>query len=252
MNVDRLYQAIKDCNAAAIPFRRMAIVLAASVNETDVTFGVPRDPSLPYPPTCFTARQILRAEKGRSQSSPLPASWTSDPELMTWAANHGFIDGAGSTFWLRSGVTALDKVTEPNTALAMLFESLIDQRKNRAMEIFSIGPTQMYLYYAGFSAGSRTSIKGRFDTIDELFRFYMSRSIADNFNGSWYDYLPTTRTDYPTPGCPAAQRESYLTAVQTGNVDWSTSGWHQYSADFGMAVDSIWALAQKENYPNIG
>jgi len=249
-NNDRVESALRECMAAKIPFRRAAIVLAASSNETGNTFGIPRTPELPYPIECYSSRQVLCLEKGKSASNPLPYSWTSDAKWMKFLSNHGLLNGSGASAYLVSDAAKIDTLEAPNSILPWLFETIIDQRKLKMINAFSIGPTQMFLAYSPL-AEPQYPMTSRFKNVEDLFDFYMSRSVAENFNGAWYDYLPTTRTDYPTPNSTAAMRESYLSNVQTGTVDWTDPTWAGYSNRFGAAVTTVWSIANRLNYPDI-
>lgn len=248
----RMTKALTDMKEAGIPAGRALIVVATSANETSSCFGVDRTDALIYPKACYPRRQILRLEKGRSASNPLPKAWTDDKELMDRLLSMGFIATSGSNRYVssQSGVTAIDTCASPNNAAAYLFELLIDQRKLAALQAFSIGPTQMFLAYSP-GLGASPGISSRFKTIDELWAFYTARSTADLMKGNNFDYLPTNRADTPAPGVALSTIESYLAAVQTGKVDWANPTWDTYAKGFQGAVNTTWDIARSIKYPGV-
>lgn len=247
---------LTECMAAGVPFRKAAIIAAVSANETGNCFGVDRTTALVYPQSCYPRRQILRLEKGRSASNPLSKGWTSDQTLMSRLQSMGYVTNDGSGKWYvtaNSGVTAVDTCKEPNNAVAYLFEYLIDQRKLAALQAFSIGPTQQYLLYSPATLAA-PGIASRFRTIDDLWAFYTATSITKLVSREWFDYLPTTRADYPTAAnASSGAHRTYLTAVQTGSAfDWSTSAGRDYLAGFTAAVLGTWDIAREISYPGAG
>jgi len=143
LNETRIRAALEAAASAEIAFRRAAIVVAASANETGTTFGIPRAADLPYPVSCHPARQVLVLERGVSDSQPIPSDVRSDKVLMDWFNRHGLLASSGKSFV--SELRRIDTLENPNNSLALVFETLLDQRKGAALGMFSIGPTCMYL-----------------------------------------------------------------------------------------------------------
>jgi len=243
-----LAELVGKAKAASIPFRKAAIILAVSKNETG--YGLltsRRGVSSSYSTECWPNRQILRLERGRSESSPLPSVVTSDTVLMGWLKTHGYLNSNSSgKYWFTSEVSAVDSELTPNDTLAKVFEAVLDNRSLKALRLFSIGMTQIFLHYSPIAA-TGSVISGRFDTIDELFKFYTAANLQVAFSGSWFDYLPTTAVNYPTPSSTSDNCKAFLESHQTG-VGYCTDA---YLSGFIAAVKAVWTEARSISYPNI-
>jgi len=252
----RIAYVLKEAMRAGVPFRKAAIVVATSIRESAVTFGVPRDEKgVLQTINCYPYRPILRLEHGRTSKNPLRKSITEDSVIMDYLGSLPDLSGRKGAYYLNSVGT--DRDTAPERITANLLEIIIDRRNGAALEHFAAGPTQLYLAYSPLTKG-KIIIQNRFPTWEDLFHFYTARTAKDVFDGSWFDCYPTTATAYPTdssyicgdtssPNCV----EQWLSRYQTGMVDWKTQQWSQYATDFLSAVRAVWQIARSIGYPTI-
>lgn len=253
MNKERLRQALIEMKTANVPAKKAAIIAAISTNESNNTFGLPRSKKLPYPVKCYPTRQVLIAEQGRSNSNVLPKTWTTRSDLMSWLEAKKYVQTGSNGRYFTEAITKYDSFETPNDDLAYLFEFLMDQAQDVPLRIFSVGPTQIYLNLAVFT-GTPNAVKNRFNTMDDLFRFYTARDAGSLF-GVWFDYLATGVASYPTSAskiCGAADSnacvEKYLQTYQTGLRDWSDPDMAGYATSFLASVQQVTALMKELKY----
>jgi hypothetical protein len=267
---ERRYLWLAASKDAGIPVRRAVITVATAHNESNTTRAVRRGHGLPFGyPDC--SRQILRLERGQS-GQPFIDSWQNDDELLAYLDSNGWTKRNGQGLWTASGgLDDYDSMEKPNTALATVFEYIIDTRRGRHLAAFSVGPTQIYLYYSPLvrddPASSRTTgiIEERFPTWESLYAFWFSiGGIRGYMENTAFDYLRTKASNYPLPGAAACAAvpsdggtcsswpsncvQSYLTCFQTGQVPWEDQIWASYASRFAQAVNECWMTANELGY----
>lgn len=249
----RIADFLKRSDELKVPWRSAAIVAVVSVNESASTFNMPRSASLPYDVKCYPARQVLIAELGNPRlGTRLPVSWTQDEELMRYLAQNSLLSGFAADS-LSESLAETDSLQKPNNGLAGLFEFLLDKRKLKALEVFSIGPTQMFLKQAPLTGGSLSMFP---QDLNAIWAFYTMTDVKTAWDAGWWSYLKTNVFNYPTPNstvCGHAESgacvESYLEMFQAGKRNWGTEAhWQKYAADFLRNVKMVWDIGRSNGY----
>jgi hypothetical protein len=232
--------------------RRWRIVAAMSLRESDFCFRTDRNVKVPsqrdgdldplYPTKCDPARQVLGLEQGNSLlDTTMSPSWVSDSDLMGMLNRLGWLVQTSKGPQLSKETCATDGLI-PNSRLAYIFEWQMDRRKASQLRAWSVGPTQLYLYYSPLAGVAGVGLPSRFPTWEKLYSFYMSTSVAEMFDSGAYDYLDVNSQVYPMPGAAIETVQAWLQRYQTGEVDWSTSYWEGYSRDVLNAINKVWTL----------
>jgi hypothetical protein len=123
-----------------------------------------------------------------------------------------------------------------------MFEWLFDQRKIRALEAFSVGPTQDYLRWAKAVTEADSWL---FPTLDDLWTFYTATDTGTMWDTSAFKRLTwapkiTTVSGVCGADNPSSCMEAWLEAHQTSTtLDWSSSRWRNYATNVLVARDLI-------------
>jgi len=201
---NRIVAAFKEMVAGGVdPFKARSLI-TISMNETNTVWTVPRlrdDKQLWYPTPTACCRLVIGWEFAGSRDNPgvrhLPASPADRDQLVKM----GVIDAAGKpTTRLKTGADRL-------TLIAKWFEFTIDRRDALSLQNFSMGPTQMFLFFAkvtGLNAGS----PGFPDSFDDLWDYYTSMDCAAI--ASHIRYLEPSQTKTPWPAQNPGDRASIL------------------------------------------
>lgn len=252
--------------AGQLSWRRTAIIMAISTEETGMTFGIPRSAALPFDPQCFPFRQSLILERGAEVfNSPLPEDWRDDRDIMDMLRGTDSIITKNGQPMVPIAVThPPDILNTPNDRLAFIFEWLLDNRKVTALGAWSVGPTQVFLRFGEApELGNNLFITGRFRSVEHLAQFYFARSVTDLVTNSHFDYLKLDTRSYPTDSVrvcdvgpltrddvindPSIRGciQTYLQRTgQTGALDWSSARGRNIATQIANAVQNIWQLAR--------
>jgi hypothetical protein len=140
-----------------------------------------------------------------------------------------------------------DDPENPNNDLAYMFEWLIDQRHDEALDAFSVGPTQNYLYYANVTHGRLAYL---YPDLEALFDFYVASDVAPSWNTGSFNRLGAA--PYLHLGMTACREaaggncvESWLQNHQTGQLPWSEQRWADYADRFLRNVRSAYQAYQR-------
>jgi len=260
---DRLDAMMAEAAEAGVPARRAVLFGLLSMNETNYTFGVRRPlESAVYPPECYPLRQILKIERGADDHFPLTQTWLGDAEVMDHLrATNSLRSAPSGALVLTNEYAITDSIERPNLMVQNLFEWLIDRRKVDHLRAFSIGPTQMWLFYSPAANASETVMRNRFPTLDDLWRFYTATDHATLLRSPAVEdtsYLPLNVASFPTEattscgnaGVNAASCiECFLTRYQTGGgLDWESEQWSNYAKRVVAAIPVVYASARKAGY----
>jgi len=230
---DRITRFLSDSKNLGIDWLSAASVAVASVNESGSLFFVERGEHGGYlPRDCFPYRQILALERGNPNlgDSPLPASWLGDPDVLKIMKNNGWL--AGNGYQASADFAAPDLPSSPNNMMPHMIDWMLDQRKLKALEAFSIGATQMYLKWSPLTGGGLPS---RFSTVESLWQFWTARTVKDLWDTGAWQYLTygSPKLSETLMHCGAATDntcvEMWLQTRQTGTVDWTAAGWSDYA-----------------------
>jgi len=241
----RLTAILQDAKDAGIPWRKAAIVAIIGVNESGVTPFIPNTTSRVLPADCYPVRQILRLERGDGINGQLSQYGVIFDELPA-AAQDFFtknnyydadIDGFKSPGY--------DSLSKPCIEDQAIFEYALANHLPKIAALYSIGMTQMYLTYSPALGGNMV---GRFDTLNDLWKFYISRDITGLIGSKAYDYLPVYDGRYPTPSSSRQTVQNYLSAFQTGQLDWNADMWSAYLTDVMNNVKWIWSVGTSVGY----
>lgn len=240
----RLARFITESRDAGITWQQIVPVAAVSVNESGSVFRRLRR-SGPLPIACYPTRQVLALEMGNPflGSRPLPQSWLTDAEIMDEMQRSGWL---GTNNQATRDFGRGDLPDAPNDNLAAMFEWLLDRRKLKALQAFSIGPTQMFLDLSPLTGGAMQS---RFATFEALWDFYTARDVATSWRTGAWDYLmanPQLTPAMQACGTDAGSHcvENWLQTRQTGFVPWTDERWRDYARRFKQAVDLVWEIGQ--------
>lgn len=250
---DRINRFLRESMELGKPWSQAAAVAAVSINETAGVFLATRLPgSGAASLQCFPNRQVLALEVGNPNlgQANLPASWTGDAQIMDNMRGFGFLQPNSTR--VTAEFARLD-LNPQNNNMCVMFEFLIDQRKLQALEVFSIGATQMFLRFSPLTGGAMAS---RFTTIEQLWKFWYARTIADLWDtGAWSYLFAAPNISEALTQCGNANGagcvEHWLQNRQTGAVDWA-GNFKEYARRFKETnIPLVYAEGRKIGYPNI-
>jgi len=242
----RLTAILTDAKEAGIPWRKAAIVTIIGVNESGVTPFIPNTTSKVLPSDCYPVRQILRLERGDGSSGGQLSDHGVIFDELSPAAQKFLSDNAyydADIDGLKS--PGYDSLSKPSAEDQAIFEYALANRIPKIAALYSIGMTQMYLTYSPSLGGNMV---GRFDTLNDLWRFYTCRDIATLIASKAYDYLPVYDSRYPTPSSSRQTVQNYMSAFQTGQLDWNIDMWAQYLTNVINNVKWVWSVGTSVGY----
>lgn len=173
---------------------------------------------------------VVGLELGKSVS---PESWR-DPLARRYLLDNNLVTSPdpnrpGAMLW----ATKLSYAAPLSKRPAAFFEDVLRHRLGALVQYFSIGPTQMYLKYAGTGIGGSGGPSHLPQSWSELMRWYIRSSKADWFRRAEQQYktLPASGADNDRIDWLRKYQTGYVTgraeAYYHGTGAWTnTGGWH--------------------------
>lgn len=168
-----------------------------------------------------------------------------DPFVTSWLKKRGWATGSGATL-SPSGPLAVPG----SYAIAQFFEMVMLTRRSKLLVNFSLGPTQMHLFWSKVAGTGK--VQPAFpDTWEALWDFYTAEGVAALMKKITYLDAPTCK--YPKPSVLTYTDDSAgsnWASCQAGSLDggkgywlnkdvpWTTAGGVKMSGDrnFGLGV----------------
>jgi hypothetical protein len=179
---------------------------------------------------------VLALEKGNPNrnDSSLPEAWLSDQEIMSEMQARGYwVSGRQVTREFGRD----DLVKTPNNELAYMFEWLFDRRKLLALQAFSIGATQNFLFWSPATGGDNPKLETLYPTPEDLWAYYTATDARTMWNtGAWDRLLRAPALNSGLVQCGNADGpnciEKWLQDHQTSRLPWNEAPWNNYAANF--------------------
>jgi hypothetical protein len=231
----RIVQAYTDMMAAGVNKYKAQSLIPISMNESTTIWCLPRAAQgLWFPPQgCGNCRQIIGWEYGIKKDANgnnhyVVRHLPTDPTFRSWLQAIGVInaDGTPSAKMLNAGREPL---------AAAWFERAFSMRDVQSLQNFSLGPTQMFLYWSTLFQGKPTG-NGYPSTWEDLWSFYTLADAGEVANRLVYmdpGHNPYAK-EYPAQDPTNEALGTAWLTNQVGNATgasayWNGNGFRSYS-----------------------
>jgi hypothetical protein len=221
--------ALLECMAAGVDREKAISVLALTWRETAMRILTPRSGQAELDASC-DCRTVVGMELVQGQ---FRQSLAADQEAIDFLTTSGFAIAG------QNGLQPAGGLGNPNTdgsSTALFFEYVVTNRKAHLLDQFSIGPTQMHLFWSALMPVTPNTRPGQPDgqnrcgwpsTWEELWTLYISDSVPTLLDQVTYLDPPCTNgLPYPASptGDPHSKSVAWL-AKHTGNSNDAEKYW---------------------------
>lgn len=220
--VRRILEAIQP---TGYPRDRLTAYLALSYRETDIVWLTQR-------PNADDAQCPCRTSVGleRSSGGAYKMSTRSDPEALAFLAANGLIQPGPA------GDRPANSAAEPGgQGVALFFEWVVAHRKAALLDNFSLGPTQMHLYWSALRhPGGRCGFP---ETWEEVWDFYNSQTYSNV--ATYLQYMDPPCWTKPSPGAVVMPNRDQVIAWLNGHTGGAHDA-HGYSVSEAYYEGAAW------------